>query len=87
MVAGPSNMAYTEISAVSGCLSSVSDLRRDDPVTSPLGWVLMGSRLRSGAAVGTGHGDLTADDAASRQTWTFFGSEAALASWLILANF
>jgi hypothetical protein len=39
----------------------------------------------AGAAVGRVT-SIFRDKAASRQSWTFFGSEAALASWLILAN-
>jgi hypothetical protein len=83
MVAGPSNMAYTEVSAVSGCLFVGLGLGAIF-LNEPLGWVVMGIAY-AGAAVGR----VTAifrDNAASRQSWTFFGSEAALASWLILAN-
>ena len=83
MIAGPSNMAYTEVSAVSGCLFvglGVGAIYLNEP----LGWLVMGI-VYAGAAVGR----VTAifrDNAASRQSWTFFACEAALASWLILAN-
>jgi hypothetical protein len=80
---GPPNMAYTEVSAVSGCLFVGLGLGAMI-LNEPVGWVVMGIAY-AGAAVGR----VTAifrDDAASRQSWTFFGSEAALASWLILAN-
>lgn len=83
IIAGPSNMAYTEVSAVSGCLFvglGVGTIYLNEP----LGWLVMGI-VYAGAAVGR----VTAiirDNAGSRQSWTFFGSEAALASWLILAN-
>jgi hypothetical protein len=83
MVAGPTNMAYTEISAVSGCLFVGLGLGAIY-LNEPLGWVVVGIAY-AGAAVGR----VTAifrDNAASRQAWTFFASEAALASWLILAN-
>jgi len=83
MVAGPSNMAYTEVSAVSGCLFVGLGLGAIY-LNEPLGWVIVGIAY-AGAAVGR----VTAifrDNAASRQAWTFFASEAALASWLILAN-
>lgn len=83
IVAGPSNMAYTEISAVSGCLFVGLGIGAI-LINEPLGWLVMGI-VYAGAAVGR----VTAifrDNAASRQSWTFFGSEAALASWLILAN-
>jgi hypothetical protein len=77
-------MAYTEVSAVSGCLFVGLGLGAIDP-------------QRAARLAGDGHrlcrrrrrARVTAifrDDAASRQSWTFFGSEAALASWLILAN-
>lgn len=83
MVAGPTNMAYTEVSAVSGCLFVGLGLGAIY-LNEPLGWVVMGIAY-AGAAVGR----VTAifrDNAASRQSWTFFACEAALASWLLLAN-
>jgi hypothetical protein len=83
MVAGPTNMAYTEVSAVSGCLFVGLGLGAIY-LNEPLGWVVVGIAY-AGAAVGR----VTAifrDKACSRQAWTFFASEAALASWLLLAN-
>jgi hypothetical protein len=83
MVAGPTNMAYTEVSAVSGCLFVGLGLGAIY-LNEPLGWVVVGIAY-AGAAVGR----VTAifrDKAGSRQAWTFFASEAALASWLLLAN-
>ena len=83
MVAGPSHMAYTEVSAVSGCLFVALGLGAMI-LTEPLGWVVMGLAY-AGAAVGR-ITSMFRDKAASRQAWTFFGSEAALASWLLIAN-
>lgn len=83
MQAGPSHMAYTEVSAVSGCLFVALGLGAIW-LNEPLGWVVMGLAY-GGAAVGR-ITSIFRDDAASRQSWTFFGCEAALASWLVLAN-
>lgn len=83
MTAGPSHMAYTEVSAVSGCLFVGLGLGAIY-LNEPLGWVVMGLAY-GGAAVGRVT-SIIRDNAASRQSWTFFGSEAALAAWLILAN-
>ena len=83
MTAGPSHMAYTEVSAVSGCLFVGLGLGAIY-LYEPLGWVVMGLAY-GGAAVGRVT-SIIRDNAASRQSWTFFGSEAALAAWLILAN-
>jgi hypothetical protein len=83
MVAGPTHMAYTEVSAVSGCLFVGLGLGALY-LNEPLGWVVVGLAY-AGAAVGRVT-SIFRDKAASRQSWTFFGSEAALASWLILAN-
>lgn len=83
MISGPSNMAYTEVSAASGCLFvglGVGAIWLNEP----LGWMVMGLAY-AGAAVGR-ITSIFRDNAASRQAWTFFGSEAALAAWLILAN-
>ncbi|MDG4648954.1 DUF4345 domain-containing protein [Roseibacterium sp. SDUM158017] len=84
MVAGPSHMAYTEISAVSGCLFVALGLGAM-VLNEPMGWVVMGIAY-AGAAVGRVT-SIFRDNAGSRQAWTFFGSEAALASWLLIANF
>jgi hypothetical protein len=84
MKAGPTNMAYTEVSAASGCLFVGLGLGAM-LLDQPMAWVVVGL-----AYAGAATGRLTSifrDDAASRQSWTFFGSEAALAAWLILANF
>ncbi len=83
MKAGPSNMAYTEVSAASGCLFVGMGLGAL-AMNEPLGWVIMGFAY-AGAAIGR-ITSIFRDDAASRQSWTFFGCEAALASWLIVAN-
>ncbi|MCS6626837.1 DUF4345 family protein [Roseibacterium beibuensis] len=83
MVAGPTHMAYTEVSAVSGALFVGMGLGAMI-LNEPLGWVVMGLAY-GGAAVGRVT-SIFRDNAASRQSWTFFGAEAALASWLILAN-
>ncbi|MEJ6394959.1 DUF4345 family protein [Gymnodinialimonas sp. 2305UL16-5] len=83
MRAGPTNMAYTEVSAVSGCLFvgiGIGVLILNEPMA----WVALGLAY-AGAAVGRVTSILR-DNAASRQSWTFFGTEAALAAWLILAN-
>lgn len=81
--AGPTNMAYTEVSAVSGCLFVGMGLGAM-VLNDPLAWVVLGLAY-GGAAVGRVTSILR-DDAASRQSWTFFGCEAALASWLVIAN-
>lgn len=81
--AGPSNMGYTEVAAVSGCLFvgiGLGVLILNDPVA----WMALGFAY-GGAAVGRVTSILR-DNAASRQSWTFFASEAALAAWLIVAN-
>jgi hypothetical protein len=83
MVAGPTHMAYTEVSAVSGCLFVALGLGAMI-LNEPMGWVVMGLAY-AGAAVGRVT-SIFRDKAASRQAWTFFGCEAALASWLLLAN-
>ncbi len=83
MRAGPTNMAYTEVSAASGCLFvglGVGALILNEP----LGWLVMGFAY-AGAAIGRVT-SIFRDNAASRQSWTFFGCEAALAAWLVLAN-
>lgn len=80
---GPSNMAYTEVSAASGCLFVGLGLGAI-MLNEPLAWVIMGFAY-AGAAIGR-ITSIFRDDAASRQSWTFFGCEAALASWLVLAN-
>ena len=81
--AGPTNMAYTEVSAVSGCLFVGLGLGAI-ALNDPLAWVVLGIAY-AGAAVGRVT-SIFRDDAASRQSWTFFGCEAALGAWLILAN-
>lgn len=83
MQAGPSNMAYTEVSGVSGCLfvgMGLGVMILNDPVA----WVILGAAY-GGAAVGRVTSILR-DDAGFRKSWTFFATEAALAAWLILAN-
>lgn len=80
---GPSNMAFTEVSAVSGCLFvgiGIGVL----VLNAPMAWLALGLAY-GGAAVGRVTSILR-DDAASRQSWTFFATEAALATWLVLAN-
>jgi len=83
MRAGPSNMAYTEVSAVSGCLFVGLGLGAM-VLNEPLAWVVLGLAY-SGAAVGR-LTSILRDNAATRQSWTFFGCEAVLAAWLVLAN-
>jgi len=83
MQAGPSNMAYTEVSAVSGCLFVGMGLGAMI-LNEPLAWVVLGLAY-GGAALGRVTSILR-DNAGSRQSWTFFGTEAALAAWLIIAN-
>lgn len=83
MKAGPTNMAYTEVSAVSGCLFvgiGIGVLILNEPMA----WLALGLAY-GGAAVGRVTSILR-DNAGSRQSWTFFGTEAALAAWLVLAN-
>jgi len=84
MRAGPTNMAYTEVSAVSGCLFVGLGLGAMI-IDEPLAWLVLGLAY-GGAAVGRVTSILR-DDAASRQSWAFFGTEAALAAWLVIANF
>ncbi len=81
---GPSNMAYTEVSAVSGCLFVGMGLGAI-MINEPLAWVILGLAY-GGAAIGRVT-SIFRDNAASRQSWTFFGVEAGLAAWLVLANF
>ena len=83
MQAGPSNMAYTEVSAASGCLFVGLGLGAI-VLNAPLAWVVVGLAY-AGAATGR-ITSILRDDAASRQSWTFFACEAALAAWLVLAN-
>jgi hypothetical protein len=83
MQAGPTNMAYTEVSAASGCLFVGLGLGAMI-LDQPLAWVVVGLAY-AGAATGRVT-SIFRDNAASRQSWTFFGSEAALAAWLVLAN-
>lgn len=83
MKSGPTNMALTEVSAVSGCLfvgigAGVMYLNE------PMAWVALGLAY-AGAAVGRVTSILR-DQAGSRQSWTFFATEAALGAWLVLAN-
>ena len=76
-------MGYTEVSAVSGCLFvgiGLGVLILNEPVA----WVALGLAY-AGAAVGRVTSILR-DNAGSRQSWTFFATEAALAAWLVLAN-
>jgi len=83
MQPGPSNMAFTEVSAVSGCLFvgiGIGVL----VLNEPMAWIALGLAY-GGAAIGRVTSILR-DDAGSRQSWTFFGTEAALAAWLVLAN-
>jgi glucose-6-phosphate dehydrogenase assembly protein OpcA len=83
MQAGPTKMAYTEVSAVSGCLFVGMGLGAII-LNEPLAWVVLGLAY-GGAALGRVTSILR-DNAGSRQSWTFFGTEAALAAWLIIAN-
>ncbi|ABD55307.1 DUF4345 family protein [Jannaschia sp. CCS1] len=83
MQAGPSNMAFTEVSGVSGCLfvgMGLAVMVLNDPVA----WVILGAAY-AGAALGRVTSILR-DDASFRKSWTFFGTEAAFAAWLVLAN-
>ena len=70
MQAGPSNMAYTEVSAVSGCLFVGLGLGVM-VLNEPMAWIVRGLAY-GGAAVGRVTSILR-DNAASRQSWTFFG--------------
>ena len=83
MQPGPSNMAFTEVSAASGCLFVGAGLGAM-VLNEPLAWVMLGA-IYAGAALGRVTSILR-DNAASRQSWTFFGTEAALAAWLLIAN-
>ncbi len=83
MQAGPSNMAYTEVSAASGCLFVGLGLGAM-VIDQPLAWVVVGLAY-AGAATGR-ITSIFRDNAASRQSWTFFACEAGLAAWLVLAN-
>lgn len=83
MRAGPTNMAYTEVSAASGCLFVGLGLGAI-LINDPLAWVVMGLAY-AGAALGR-ITSIMRDKAWSRQSLTFFGCEAGLAAWLILAN-
>lgn len=83
MQAGPSNMAYTEVSGVSGCLfvaMGAAVMVMNDPTA----WMVLGFAY-GGAALGRVTSILR-DNASFRKSWTFFGTEAALAAWLVLAN-
>lgn len=80
---GPSNMGYTEVTAVSGCLFvgiGLGVLILNEPMV----WAALGFAY-AGAAVGR-LTSILRDDAGSRQSWTFFGTEATLAAWLVFAN-
>ena len=80
---GPSNMAFTEVSAGSGGLFvgvGIGVLFLNDAMA----WVALGFAY-TGSAVGR-ITSILRDDAASRQSWTFFGCEAAFGIWLVLAN-
>ncbi|MBC6437299.1 MAG: DUF4345 family protein [Rhodobacteraceae bacterium] len=83
MRAGPTNMAYTEVSAASGCVF-VGLGAGALIINEPLGWLIVGFAY-GGAAIGR-ITSIFRDNAASRQSWTFFGCEAVLAAWLVLAN-
>lgn len=83
MVAGPSNMALTEVSAASGCLFVGLGLGAI-VLNEPLGWQVTGFAY-AGAATGR-ITSIFRDRAGSRQSWTFFACEAGLAGWLVLAN-
>ncbi len=80
---GSTHMAMTEVSAVSGCLFVGIGLGVM-VLDSPAAWVALGLAY-AGAAVGRVTSILR-DTAGSRQSWTFFGTEAALAVWLVFAN-
>lgn len=83
MKSGPTNMALTEVSAVSGCLFvgiGIGVLVLNEPVA----WVALGLAY-AGATVGR-LTSILRDRAGTRQSWTFFASEAALAAWLVFAN-
>ena len=84
MYAGPTNMAYTEVSAASGCLFVGLGLGAII-LNDPLAWGVLGLAY-AGAAAGRVT-SIFRDNAASRQSWTFFGTEAAFAAWLIFVNF
>lgn len=83
MKSGPTNMAFTEVAGVSGCLFvgiGLAVLMLNDPMA----WIALGAAY-GGAAVGRVTSILR-DNAGTRQSWTFFGTEAALAAWLVFAN-
>lgn len=83
MQTGPSNMAMTEVSSVSGSLFvglGVGAIM----INEPLAWILMGA-CYGGAAIGRVTSILR-DNAGTTQSWTFFGVEAAFAIWLIAFN-
>lgn len=76
-------MAVTEVSAVSGCLFVGIGLGVMI-LNEPMAWAALGLAY-GGAAVGRVT-SIFRDNAASRQSWSFFGTEAALAAWLLLAH-
>ena len=80
---GPTNMAFTEVSAVSGCLFVGFGLGVLI-LNEPMAWVALGLAY-AGAAVGR-ITSILRDHAATRQSWSFFATEAALALWLVFAN-
>jgi hypothetical protein len=65
-------MAYTEVSAVSGCLFVGLGLGAMI-LNEPLGWLVMGLAY-AGAAVGPRHRHLPRRCRLAAQSWTFFGS-------------
>jgi hypothetical protein len=83
MRAGPSNMAYTEVSAASGGLF-VGIGFGALLMAEPLAFTIMGFAY-AGAAVGR-ITSIFRDKAGSRQSWSFFGCEAIFATWLVFAN-
>ncbi|GAB5445950.1 DUF4345 family protein [Gymnodinialimonas sp.] len=83
MQAGPSNMAFTEVSGVSGCLFVGMGLAVM-VINDPVAWVILGAAY-GGAALGRVTSILR-DDASFRKSWTFFGTELAFAAWLVFAN-
>ena len=83
MQAGPSNMAYTEVSAASGCLF-VGLGAGALVLAAPLAFVVVGCAY-AGAALGR-ITSIFRDDAASRQSWAFFGFEIVLAALLLGLN-
>lgn len=83
MQAGPSNMAYTEVSGVSGCLFVGMGLAVM-VINDPVAWVILGAAY-GGAALGRVTSILR-DNASFRKSWTFFGTEAVFGAYLIFAN-